>query len=534
MFCIFCPALRMRRHALTAMALLLACLLPLSPAFGLQVVSLDFDTLFDPIDDPDDYDYAPDERMAIKSILEDMFRSDPGDPEGGIFGVKFEIFDPLDPPLPFTTTLAKFNSASFGVAEKIDFRNLDDADDVELNAVKTLKLFDGTERSDELGGGFWTVPELTDPFNVVLASAQIAAHELAHVIGGLRHHDGFGPIGAGIAVSPASYTPAYPGPSGMTLTSQHIMGLNSSVALNANTLLTPNHFAERSALKLMLANIEDDIGPNPYVIFETEYPEGDAQDETALADETPIPLVPLGVPNTLESPHPWAPIHGGPDFLPAEAAVLVGSSETRPPGSSDGDNFGLTLSEPTRLTVEVLSHSLRAEEGGRIVDWVDLNMVILDGITTLPVPYETGEAFSEDQFESLDPIVFDVDLPAGEYIIEIFPESTGATGDYEILVYTFPDVDFPLIGDYNDDGRVDAADYTVWRDNEGTAFPLPNRDPANAGLIGPDDYVSWVENFGEFDVELLDGPPSNSTPEPGTLAILLIGLTGFASGYRHR
>lgn len=51
-------------------------------------------------------------------------------------------------------------------------------------------------------------------------------------------------------------------------------------------------------------------------------------------------------------------------------------------------------------------------------------------------------------------------------------------------------------GDYNDDGAVDAADYTVWRDSLGTATTLPNRDAANTGDVSSDDYSSWKANFG--------------------------------------
>ena len=33
------------------------------------------------------------------------------------------------------------------------------------------------------------------------------------------------------------------------------------------------------------------------------------------------------------------------------------------------------------------------------------------------------------------------------------------------------------IGDYNDNGIVDAADYTVWRDHLGQSFALSNEEP---------------------------------------------------------
>lgn len=53
-------------------------------------------------------------------------------------------------------------------------------------------------------------------------------------------------------------------------------------------------------------------------------------------------------------------------------------------------------------------------------------------------------------------------------------------------------------GDYNDDGVVSIADYTVWRDNlGGVGTTLANRDPANAGVVSSADYETWKSNFGQ-------------------------------------
>ena len=49
-------------------------------------------------------------------------------------------------------------------------------------------------------------------------------------------------------------------------------------------------------------------------------------------------------------------------------------------------------------------------------------------------------------------------------------------------------------GDYNNNGRVDAADYVVWRKNEGTNNSLPNN--SLPGPIGPAHYQQWRANFG--------------------------------------
>ena len=50
-------------------------------------------------------------------------------------------------------------------------------------------------------------------------------------------------------------------------------------------------------------------------------------------------------------------------------------------------------------------------------------------------------------------------------------------------------------GDFNTSGTVDAADYTRWRDNLGSATALPN-DNALGTPIGPAHYSLWKTNFG--------------------------------------
>lgn len=49
-------------------------------------------------------------------------------------------------------------------------------------------------------------------------------------------------------------------------------------------------------------------------------------------------------------------------------------------------------------------------------------------------------------------------------------------------------------GDYNQDGTINIADYTVWRDNLGAPDPLEN-DP-NPGPVGQAAYDTWKEQFG--------------------------------------
>jgi formylglycine-generating enzyme required for sulfatase activity len=82
-----------------------------------------------------------------------------------------------------------------------------------------------------------------------------------------------------------------------------------------------------------------------------------------------------------------------------------------------------------------------------------------------------------------------------------------------------------LPGDYNIDGAVDAADYTIWRDTLGSTSDLrangDNTGPS-AGLIDDADYDFWKANFGQ--VAGSAAIAGESVPEPSSLLILLAVL----------
>lgn len=104
-----------------------------------------------------------------------------------------------------------------------------------------------------------------------------------------------------------------------------------------------------------------------------------------------------------------------------------------------------------------------------------------------------------------------------------------------------------LPGDFNDDGVVDAADYTVWRDNLGTTAPtspFEYRDATNFdgeaaishngdGMNGVDmgDYLVWRNNFGAT-ASGGGSLASASVPEPSALGLLLCGSVVAASRRR--
>lgn len=75
-----------------------------------------------------------------------------------------------------------------------------------------------------------------------------------------------------------------------------------------------------------------------------------------------------------------------------------------------------------------------------------------------------------------------------------------------------------LLGDYNSNGVVDAADYVVWRDNLGSETNLI-ADANNNDIIDEGDYVLWRKNFGAT-----SGSPGSArafaVPEPHGLLLV--------------
>jgi hypothetical protein len=98
------------------------------------------------------------------------------------------------------------------------------------------------------------------------------------------------------------------------------------------------------------------------------------------------------------------------------------------------------------------------------------------------------------------------------------------------LVRLTPELPPGTPGDFNGDGFVDAADYTVWRDNlnaaDESAFAPGS---GNGGGIDATDYTLWRNNFGTM---AAGGAlaASAAVPEPTTLAMIALAcvMAGFA------
>ena len=90
--------------------------------------------------------------------------------------------------------------------------------------------------------------------------------------------------------------------------------------------------------------------------------------------------------------------------------------------------------------------------------------------------------------------------------------------------------------DYNQNGTVDAADYTVWRDTLGTADPTGKTLIANAdrdGSVDGTDYDAWKWHFGES-LPTMTGMGALAVPEPASWLLAALGALVVASRRRKR
>jgi hypothetical protein len=89
-------------------------------------------------------------------------------------------------------------------------------------------------------------------------------------------------------------------------------------------------------------------------------------------------------------------------------------------------------------------------------------------------------------------------------------------GKEAVVLWTAP----ALIGDYNMDGVVDAADYVVWRKHEGVTYTQ-------------NDYTYWRAHFGQSAGSGASIIANTTVPEPATAVLLLIAAI-LATSYRRR
>ncbi len=107
------------------------------------------------------------------------------------------------------------------------------------------------------------------------------------------------------------------------------------------------------------------------------------------------------------------------------------------------------------------------------------------------------------------------------------PDDEGSVRPRLVIASSLAVPPLGLPGDFNGDHIVDAADYTVWRNNLGSNFALGgNGDETggSSGLVDAADYALWKSHFGEASVGSGGLANTSAVPEPGSLVLLLLAV----------
>jgi dockerin type I repeat protein len=106
--------------------------------------------------------------------------------------------------------------------------------------------------------------------------------------------------------------------------------------------------------------------------------------------------------------------------------------------------------------------------------------------------------------------------------------TTTGTADPGRFVSLIPDV----LGDYNEDGVVNIADYTVWRDSLGQTGTGLAADGNRNGIVDDADFAIWETHFGQPGASGARPFGENSVPEPATELLLILGAPSLLLGTR--
>ncbi|WP_145284342.1 autotransporter-associated beta strand repeat-containing protein [Pirellulimonas nuda] len=215
------------------------------------------------------------------------------------------------------------------------------------------------------------------------------------------------------------------------------------------------------------------------------------------------------------------------------ASVVVKSGGRLAPGASSGSLQIASLNLESGSTLEIELGGVQSDllTGGNIALGGNLAVSLIDSNGQGFVPY-ASDLFTVVSATALSGAFANV--ASGGRI-----ETLGGEGSFLAAYDASLDavqlsgfVPSGLSGDYNEDGVVDAADYTRWRDALGQTglVPWSGADGTGDGQITADDYAVWKNNFGA----VASAPvAAASVPEPGACLMLIAVVASLFVGQRH-
>jgi hypothetical protein len=215
---------------------------------------------------------------------------------------------------------------------------------------------------------------------------------------------------------------------------------------------------------------------------------------------------------------------------PARVGVAVGSGHLHYDAGPDfsATNFEIAYGKNSNLHADLLAdgsnslvlefESVNLEPGGGYFDLIvktQTERLYLfapvynsSGPTSLILPYW---AFNREPYDANFADIAEISIGTGNGTL------------YGDLILTSIHTAFYPRGDYNFDGRVDQADFQVWRNSFGRegpywgGYPVDSADGNRDGVVDAADYVLWRKNF-----SLSAGSASGTSSVPEVSAFLLV------------
>ena len=281
----------------------------------------------------------------------------------------------------------------------------------------------------------------------------------------------------------------------------HGLGLDHATSSNANFLLEPT--------------IDSSIdGPQHDDLRGIHWFYGDVFEKApAGRNETAALATPLG---SLAIGSPLAIGTGG-------VGSAIGATETdfvSIANENDTDFFSFTIAQPTRLSMSMTPRGATYNQGATTfvtttTNNLSLSLFASDGVTLLA----EASAGAAGAVESIADFAL---AQAGTYFARV-RGPVGTTGQ----VVQFYELDLAassltpsLLGDFNSDGVVNAADYSLWRDHQGQSVaPYTSADHTGDGLVNSADYALWKSHYGQT-----LGSLALAVPEPAALMLALLAM----------
>lgn len=209
------------------------------------------------------------------------------------------------------------------------------------------------------------------------------------------------------------------------------------------------------------------------------------------------------------------PVTGPGEFFGPGVSNFAGVVSLGASPAEVGFEGSVALGETSELVVELQGTSAgdfdRLVVGGDLSLSGDLRVELLNGFAP-----ELGDVFEFARVDGAMLGQFDTELmPDLGPLLELRVHYTANTATLAVSP--------ALAGDYNADGVVDSADYTVWRDSLNEAGIGLAADGDSNGVVDVDDYLVWQNHYGTTASSALQD--AASVPEPAAFylaSVLLI------------